>query len=150
MNLFEYFMDPKFLWLVLGLLLCIIEITIPGLVIIFFGLGAISVGVMCFIAPISLNYQLLIFICSSVFYLVMFRRWFKTLFFKSKESAAVAVDAEFVGKQAKVTQKVEPGRVGKVELHGTVWEAVSKDVVPEGEMVMVIDKKNITLEVESL
>ncbi|MFC1770721.1 NfeD family protein [Candidatus Margulisiibacteriota bacterium] len=143
--------NPKLIWLLLGILLCIIEIFMPGLIIIFFGLGAITVGLICFILKISINIQLTIFIFTSITYLILFRKWFMTsIFFKGKKETSIETNTEFVGEQAVVVKDVGPDAFGKVELHGTLWTAKAKENIPKGEKVKVINKDNLTLEVKKL
>ena len=58
--------------------------------------------------------------------------------------------ADYVGKKAVVTQDIKPNLTGKVEFHGTDWEAEADGLIPAGAAVEIIGKKNITLIVKQI
>lgn len=57
---------------------------------------------------------------------------------------------EFIGHKAKTISEITPDRPGKVEFHGTQWNAESKDKISKGELVEIIEKKNLTFIVKSI
>ena len=63
-------------WLVLGLLLIIAEIFIPSFTIMWFGLGAIVVGLVSLAIDMSFNWQVLLWTVSSVAFTVL---WFMVI-----------------------------------------------------------------------
>jgi membrane protein implicated in regulation of membrane protease activity len=65
---------PQVIWFARGFILLVIESAAPGIIIIFFGVGAWIVALVCLFFDISLNVQLLIFIVSSVVLLVTLRK----------------------------------------------------------------------------
>jgi membrane protein implicated in regulation of membrane protease activity len=116
-------------WLVFGLVLVLAEVaTAGGFYIIFFGIGAIVVGLLAsgnVAGPVGV--QVLLFSAISVGSLLLFRRrllgWFQT------DPQAPAVD-QLVGEVALVIDEVAPGGVGKVELRGSGWSARTTSVTP--------------------
>lgn len=146
-GLLEAWLEPQIIWFVIGLILMILEFMIPGLITIFFGIGAWVVAAICLFANISLNLQLLIFIVVSIIFLASLRKWFQRIFAgKYGESPVGDDDAdEFIGKKAMVTKKISPKQTGKVAFRGTYWDAEANEKIPEGAVVEIIDKKNITL-----
>ena len=58
-------------WLVLGLILIIAEIFIPSFTIMWFGLGAIIVGLISLAVDMSFNWQVLLWTVSSVAFTVL-------------------------------------------------------------------------------
>ena len=148
----DEWLKPELIWFVIGLILIILEFSIPGLITIFFGIGAWIVSVICLFLDISLNLQLSIFLISSVLLLVSLRKWFKTLFTRKPGTgrAEDEVADEFVGQKAVVTEKITPNRKGRVEFRGSYWTAESYETIPEGASVEILDKDNITLIVKSL
>jgi membrane protein implicated in regulation of membrane protease activity len=74
------FMKPEFIWAMVGLILLLLEFTLPGLIIFFFGVGAWIVAATCFFVDISVDAQLVIFIVSSVVLLLALRKWLKSVF----------------------------------------------------------------------
>jgi len=148
----DEWLKPELIWFVIGLILIILEFLIPGLITIFFGIGAWIVSVICLFLDISLNLQLSIFLISSVLLLVSLRKWFKTLFTRKPGTgrAEDEVADEFIGQKAVVTEKITPNRKGRVEFRGSYWTAESYETIPEGASVEILDKNNITLIVKSL
>ena len=141
---------PDVLWFVAGVALILMEFAMPGLIIIFFGIGACLVGVLCLFCDPSLNVQLLVFLATSVVLLVVLRRWC-TGIFKGHGESRLDLDKpsdNFVGETATVLDAIEPGRAGKVEFHGTPWKAEADDAIPEGCEVEVVESTSLTLKVK--
>ena len=65
-------------WLVLGLLLVVGEIFIPSFTILWFGLGALVVGLIELFVPMSLSTQVLLWTLSSVGFTLI---WFKIIIY---------------------------------------------------------------------
>ena len=80
MDWLKDFLRPELIWFLVGLLLLLAEFAIPGLIVLFFGIGAWIVAVTCLVAAPSLNVQLGIFIGSSVLSLVLLRSWLTGIF----------------------------------------------------------------------
>jgi len=151
MDFLKYFTEPWGWWALIGLGLILAEFMLPGLIIIFFGLGALLVALVCVFADISLNMQLLIFLISSIVMLVSLRRWLKTIFVgKKKGQAGSETVCDFVGERAVVKNKIQPDLPGKVVLHGTNWSAEADVAIEEGAAVRIVGQRNITLKVEPI
>ncbi len=137
------------LWFVLGLLLAIAELVIPGFVIIFFGVGALVAAAVAQFTDASLLVQGYVFAGASVCALVIGRRCFrKTLHGKRGPTAADADDDGLIGATVEVTEAIEPPRTGRVSLHGTEWTASAERPIAKGETVTVVARTNITLNVK--
>jgi len=50
----------------------------------------------------------------------------------------------------KVISFISPNFKGKVELHGTNWNATADEDINEGEIVEIISKDNLTLTVKRI
>jgi len=152
MESIKEFLKPELIWFLVGIILLVMEFVMPGLIIAFFGVGACVVAVVCLFTDISLNAQLIIFICSSVLSLLCLRRWLKGIFIghtKSKQDLKEDI-REFVGQKVVVKEKIVPNIPGKVEFHGTNWQALADEEIPAGTVVEIIGKDNLTLKVKSL
>ena len=77
----EYLSDPAVIWFLIGLGLLLLDLALPGLVILFFGTGAWVTALVCALADISLNVQILIFLVASLLGLVLLRKYLKNRFF---------------------------------------------------------------------
>ena len=152
MDWLKDFLRPELIWFLVGLLLLLAEFAIPGLIVLFFGIGAWIVAVTCLVAAPSLNVQLGIFIGSSVLSLVLLRSWLKGMFMGHVTGRQDLNEdlSEFVGERAVVTQAITRQRPGKVELHGTNWTAEADAEVPEDAVVEVVAKDNLTLKVKAI
>jgi membrane protein implicated in regulation of membrane protease activity len=153
-HLKEY-LRPELIWFLVGLFLLIMEFALPGLIIFFFGVGAWITAIVCLLSTYvrgSINFQLLIFIVSSVLSLLILRRWVKGVFMgHSGAKQDLREDLkEFIGERAVVIEDITPKTGGKVEFHGTNWEARADSDIAAGEVVEIIGKDNITLKVKEI
>ncbi len=116
-------------WLVLGLLLIAGELAAAGgFYIIFFGIGALIVGlagVLGLEGPVWL--ELLAFALLSVGSLLLFRS--RLLHWMQTDPQAPAIDT-LVGEVGVVSAPLDPGGVGRIELRGTTWSARNASAVP--------------------
>jgi membrane protein implicated in regulation of membrane protease activity len=145
MEIVQDWLNPRFLWFLAGLIMLVLEFLMPGLIIFFFGLGALVVAVICFFTDISLNIQMSIFLVASVLLLLVLRQWMKRAF--AGHLHANGALSEFTGKTAVVTHQIDPVAGGRVDLHGISWNAEAEELIPEGTVVEVTGKDNITLSV---
>ncbi|MGE5834375.1 MAG: NfeD family protein [Acidobacteriota bacterium] len=136
-------------WLVLGLLLVVVELaSAGGFYIIFFGVGAIVVGLLSASGAAGPGWaQLLLFAGLSVSGLLLFRsrllRWFQV------EPQAPPVDA-LVGEVGQAAEELAPGAVGRVELRGSAWSArnASSVALARGARCRVVRVDGLMLYVE--
>jgi membrane protein implicated in regulation of membrane protease activity len=152
MDAIKEYLRPELIWFLVGLVLLILEFALPGLIIFFFGVGAWVVALICLFTDIGINTQLIIFIICSVLSLLILRRWLKGVFLghtDSKQDLKKKLE-EFVGQRAVVKERIVPKLGGKVELHGTNWEAHADEEIAAGTVVEIIGKDNITLKVKVL
>jgi membrane protein implicated in regulation of membrane protease activity len=109
-------------WLVLGLVLAVAEIaSAGGFYIIFFGVGAIAVGLLAYFGwsgPVWM--QVAEFTAISLITMGTFRR--RLLRSVQPNPQAPRIDT-LVGEIATAAEDVPAGGVGRVELRGTAWSA---------------------------
>jgi membrane protein implicated in regulation of membrane protease activity len=140
----EFLSDPAVIWFLIGLGLLLLELVLPGLVILFFGTGAWVTALVCALADISLNVQILIFLVASLLGLVLLRKYLKKRFFNKKDMEVKDPLEEFAGHQAKAVEDFKNG-VGKVEFKGTQWTAKCDEPVSRGTWVTIVRKESLTL-----
>jgi len=135
-------------WLVLGLLLVAGEIATPGgFYLIFFGLGAVVVGLLAsagLAGPVAL--QVLAFSVISVASLLLFRsRLLKAM---QSNPQAPPIDT-LVGEIGTATETLAPDAVGKIELRGTTWTArnASEGAIAPGARCRVIRVEGLMLHI---
>jgi membrane protein implicated in regulation of membrane protease activity len=155
MDWIKELLRPELIWFLVGLVLLIMEFMLPGLIVFFFGVGAWIVAIVCLLSSYihsSINAQLLLFIISSVLSLLILRRWVKGVFLgHSGAKQDLREDLkEFIGERATVIEDISPKAGGKVEFHGTNWEARADGDIAAGAVVEIIGKDNITLKVREI
>jgi membrane protein implicated in regulation of membrane protease activity len=152
MENFKEWLKPELIWFIAGLIMFLAEFTMPGLIIFFFGVGAWLVALICLFTNISINLQLTLFLIASILLLISLRKWLKNIFVgrTGQKQSADELLQEFVGEKAVVTREIDPQTRGKVEFHGTNWNAEADQIIDEGSSVEIIGKNNITLKVKAL
>jgi membrane protein implicated in regulation of membrane protease activity len=143
------FSRPELFWFIIGLVLFLAELVIPGFFIFFFGLGAWVTALICLLGnPDSItNMQIIIFAVTSVITLVALRKIIQKKFF-NKGTQSEEVEDEFTGKEALATSDFGGIKNGKVEFKGTTWTAESVAEIKEGQRVRIIEKDSFKLIVE--
>jgi len=152
MDAVKEWLKPEVIWFAVGVILMLLEFALPGLIVFFFGVGAIVVGIVCLATDVSLNTQLVIFLASSIASLLLLRKAVTAVFaghIGGTQSGRENLD-EFVGQKARVIRPIAPKVGGKVELFGTSWDAEADGAIPEGATVEVVAKNNITLKVRQI
>jgi len=146
-------MNPGYVWMIAGLVLLFLEFVIPGVILVFFGIGAIltAAGYWFGLLP-SLAAQLSCFCIVSLLSLFTLRKYFSR-FLKGKvaDTNEFSNAAEFIGKTAKVTTEVTPDDDrGRVDFDGSDWKATSDSKIEVGQVVKIIEMKNITFKVKPI
>lgn len=133
-------------WIALGLVLVVLELAAPGgFYFIFFGVGALVVGVLSALDVAGPEWaQILLFSLLSLLSLVLFR---SRILGKLQGSKRATDMDTLVGEVATVAEGLPPGAVGKVELRGTAWSAknTSEVALKPGERCVVIRVEGLTL-----
>ncbi len=137
--------EPELIWFVLGLILICLEFLIPGVVSIFFGLGAWVAALAAWILPLGTNGQIFVFLVSSVLFLVLLRKTLAKTFFKNKVSEGKDMDMSFIGAEGMVTKPIDFQHDGVVIVNGTNWKARSSERIEHGTPVVVIKQQGLIL-----
>jgi membrane protein implicated in regulation of membrane protease activity len=134
------------LWLLFGLGLLAVEAATPGgFVALFFGIGAIVVGILAAVGVAGPDWlQWLLFSALSIVSLALLRGPLKARL--QLKGNAAAVDS-LVGEEAVVLEEVAVGAVGKVELRGSMWNARAAGAgpLPKGYRGRVEKVEGLTL-----
>ena len=138
-------------WIVLGLCLAMTELAVPAFFIIWFGIGAIGVGIVLLAAPdLAVATQMLIWAgLSSVLVVVWFR------FLKPRTVTSVGTSAASVaGEVGVLVADISPDTRGQVRfqkpiLGSDVWECYADSKIKVGERVRVIGVEGSFIKVET-
>ena len=135
-------------WLVLGLVLAVAEMAAAGgFYIIFFGIGALTVGVMAGLGIAGPPWlQFILFGVISAAGLAFFRGSLLRRF--QPDPQAPKIDT-LVGEVAVATEDFGPGGIGRVELRGSAWAARNEAgvTVSRGARCLVTRVDGLTLHI---
>jgi membrane protein implicated in regulation of membrane protease activity len=144
-------LSPTLMWFLAGLALALLELAVPGVILVFFGLGAwiVALTTAVGITP-SLASQPIVFIIISLASLLLLRRWIRNRFlgFEADTHDGTADLNDFVGRTVKVTRAITPGsREGRVEFKGAEWTAIAEEAFAKGDLAEIVGMDGITLKV---
>ncbi|TAE75397.1 MAG: NfeD family protein [Verrucomicrobia bacterium] len=142
--------DAQTLWLLAGVLLIIAEFFAPGVLIVFFGIGAIATAFATRAGwTTDIGSQAALFAIVSVSSLLAMRRFVKAWFVGSSGDQRSSDDEDFIGREARViTALPGQGGDGLVEIKGSNWKARSETPVPVGATVIIERREGLTFYVQ--
>ncbi|MFZ5427827.1 MAG: NfeD family protein [Thermodesulfobacteriota bacterium] len=132
---------PPVIWAVTGLALLALEALVPGLVIMFFGLGALATSLAVLLFDLETSHQFILFAVASAVFLIGLRGWFRKLFQgrARADEAQVAGIESLTGLQAVVTEPIPKNGTGRIKLRGTYYAASADSPLEAGDSVRVVD-----------
>lgn len=136
------------IWMVLAIVLMVGEFILPGLVVMFVGLGALTVAGLLYYGVIStILEQLIAFFLSSTIYCFTLR--FAVLYFvpKDTEEKDLARELSLSGDTVIVDNNITVGETGTVCYGQSHWKAINsgEENLIAGEKAIIIKQDNITL-----
>ena len=130
-------------WIVFGLLLIGLEIVLPTFMTLWFGLGAIFIGVVFFLFPdLPLAWQLLIWLLDSSLLVYV---WFRFIQPQMKDKTKAGMGREsLIGETGIVIRVPQDGRRGMLRFPTPImgddeWEIICETCLAEGDRVIVIE-----------
>ena len=149
MNIHEMY----YLWIGAGIVFMLLELIMPGLIVIFLGIGAILIGI--FIKIGIINGWLAAFtwwFIISLFLIIILRQLLMKLFPSESIYQLTEEDVEAIGKVVEVVETVtESEPTGRIKYAGTTWPAISKSgTIPKGSQARLLYRDNIAWVVESV
>jgi hypothetical protein len=144
-------MNPEWwTWVVGGIALILAELAIPSFFIVWFGLGAVLVGLLLLALPqLSLTAQLALWTVASLAMVVLWFQVFKRSFFRTRVGTA---DGEVIGEVGVLVSAVAPFERGKVRfqrplLGSEEWVCLADAAIAAGERVRVVTVEGSYLKV---
>jgi membrane protein implicated in regulation of membrane protease activity len=141
-------MNDSLMWFLLFIVFITIEVISPGIILIFFAFGALVTSILEIFIDLPLGFEIGVFAISSIASLTTLRGKIKEAL-NMRYSKFLPAD-EYIGKKVIVKEKIIEGGLGRVELHGTDWNAISEDEMETGEEVIIIERDNLTFKVAKI
>lgn len=135
-------------WIAGGILLVLAELAVPAFFLIWFGFGALLVGVIVLLAPISLAAQFTLWGVASgamVFF------WFR--YFKNPDRTKAGISKEaFLGESGLIVKEVSEMHKGQIRfqkpiLGAETWPVIADETISAGERAHIVDVIGQTLKV---
>ncbi len=135
-------------WIIGGVLLCLAEMATPGaFYLLFFGVAALVVGALAWAGLLAATWvQFLLFSVFSIVSLVLFRRTLAERL--NPEEPAEKINT-LEGASGRALEEIPAHGSGKVEVRGTVWNAVNDGASPieKGQACVVERVEGVSLRV---
>ena len=137
-------------WMVFGFVLVVAELAIPSFFLIWFGVGAIIVGIALAAFPaLSFAWQILVWLAVSVAFVLLWFRIFKPGIHKTRSGMAKGAA---IGEVGLVTRDIRPQVTGEVRfqkplLGADVWQSFADEEIKAGERARVLDVEGNMLKV---
>ena len=141
------------LWLGSGIFLMAIEFLVPGLVMVFVGLGALTVALGMHLGHIDgVLQQFITFFISSIIYLLTLRFLVLRFVPSVTRKENIDEDEEVMGSIVEIVADINSGELGRVEHSGSSWQARAEgdQTILKGEQVKIIGRDNITWIVQKI
>jgi membrane protein implicated in regulation of membrane protease activity len=146
-------LHPALLWLVIGTMLFLLEMALPGFVLFFFALGSLITALAAWLFPISIAWQLALFITASLISLFSLRRIIlRQLLDPETEDGVKDKDNVLAtpGQKGVVSTTITPPAEGRIKYSGSFWRATAVEAIEEGEIISVIRQEGLVIHVEKV
>ena len=137
-------------WMVLGILLVLLELAVPAFFLVWFGVGALIVGMALLAVPaLAFEWQVVIWIVCSLAFIWI---WFKVFKPGIHKTRAGMSHGALVGEIGLVTRDIRPFEKGQIRFQKPIlgdetWEALAEEEIRIGVRVRVLDVEGNTLKV---
>jgi len=135
-------------WIAGGLLLTMMELAVPTFFLVWFGLGAILVGIVMLVLPISTAWQFIVWAAASC---AMVFLWFRVVKNPDRTKAGISKEA-FLGETGLITKEVSELGRGEIRfqkpiLGSDTWPVIADETIKAGERAQIVDVLAQTLKV---
>ena len=130
--------SPFLIWFLIGTGFLFAELQASGFILIFFTAGCWITSVVVWLTDISVTWQIILSIVSSLVLLVALRKYSIKTFKGDKISSVdeAMADAK-IGKIAVVTRDIAPHVPGEIKAMGSFWRAEADTKIAEGASVVI-------------
>lgn len=131
-------------WYLAGVLLMLLELVVPGAIIVWFGLGALATGFITeLFGGLGWPTQFILFSCLSILSLLSGRKLLMRRGGPARTSTLNQRLQRYLGRQTQLRTAIENGS-GRIRLDGTYWTVTGPDL-PAGTTVEITRVEESTL-----
>lgn len=144
-------LDPFSLgWLVFGVLLMLLELAVPGLVVVFFGAAALLVGLGAGLGLIETwGLALLVWVFCSTGLVLGARGGMRRLSPGAEERVSTDEELEAFGERVLVVEAMAPNVTGRIRFRGSTWPARTvEERLEPGASARIVTRDNLVWIVE--
>lgn len=139
------------IWILCGLIMMLLELLVPGGIIVFLGMSAVMVGSAVYFGLLThwMDAVIAWFILSLLLILGV-RSFFIQFFEGDSKVDNVDEDLDIIGAVVEVVQDVLPYKDGRVRFRDSTWPARSDEELSAGSKARVIQRQGNSLIIESI
>jgi membrane protein implicated in regulation of membrane protease activity len=137
-------------WIIAGAVLIVLELIVPGMVLVFLGAGALLVAFFVWLGLIQTwVMSITAWFISSLVLLLVLRNFFQRFMSGDTEKQPTDEDFAAYGKVVDVVEAIGPDKEGRIHYRGTSWPAACYDHTFEaGTKVQIVCRENLLWIVE--
>lgn len=135
------------LWLGFGLFCIVSELLLPGLVMVFLGLGSLTVALGIHLGYLdSLSHQFITFFVGSIVYLIPLRFLVLRFVPTNTRKENIDEDSQAMGTEVEVIEDILAGKLGRIKYSESTWQAKTEygETILKGEKARITGRDNIT------
>lgn len=130
-------MEPMY-WIIFGSILIILELILPGGIVVFLGVSSLVVGLGIHYGLItSLVGALLTWFMTSIFSILILRSLFIKYFEGDSEVQNVDEDDDMIGNIVEVVEDIHPYKEGRVKFRDSFWPARCEAELTPGAKALI-------------
>lgn len=137
-------------WVVLGIVVMLLELAVPAFFLVWFGLGAVIVGIALLAIPaLAFAGQVALWIVCSVAFIALWFKVFKPGLYKTRAGTSTGAVRGEIGLVIRDIRPFERGQIRfqKPVLGDEVWDSIAEEEFKVGERVKVLDVEGNILKV---
>ncbi len=144
-------MNDWMIWMTIGVVMMLLELILPGGVIVFLGLASVSVGSLVYLGYINTIIMALIaWFIISLAYIFILRAFFIKYFEGDSVVQNVDEDEDVIGSFVEVIEDILPYKEGRVRFRDSTWGARSEEELSKGKKAVIERRDGSKLVIKSI
>jgi hypothetical protein len=123
-------------WFAAALIFMMIELAMPGFIMIWFGVAAASVGLILLMMPLSAQVQLAIWAALSIASIIVWRIWRKKNPAENPDLSLNRRQDAYIGRSFSLSEASDNG-YGKVKVDDSIWKVRLEEDLKKGTKVRI-------------